>query len=115
MSDHPERSWATTNTQMWSLAMRDPLQHKQGGGFSGNSKRSTGDWKDNICWKYNSNKCSRGARCRFEHRCSFCGSDKHIFFTCPRRGTKHERAQENKGSKGKSKESAAVETAVETE
>ena len=84
MSDHPERNWATTNTQMWSLAMRDPITHRfNAQTSSGGGKRF--DWKDNICWKYNRNKCKRGDRCRFEHKCSICGSSQHIYFTCPKR------------------------------
>ena len=93
MSDHPERSWGTTNTQMWSLAMRDPLPKKQ---FAANMTTGRrGDPKEAICWKFNRNKCKRGERCRYEHKCSFCFSTQHSYYSCPKRP---------RGQKGKSKQ-----------
>ena len=39
MGDNPQRSWAKTNTQLWSLAMRDPLPSRQN--FHGNNNNNS--------------------------------------------------------------------------
>ena len=104
MSDHPERSWATTNTQMWSLAMRDALPSRNSpwnGGYGGGSKKPSADWKETLCWKFNRNKCFRGTKCRFDHKCSYCGSPQHNVYNCPKKTGKNEKS--NKESKGKPK------------
>ena len=99
MHQHPERSWAVLNTQLWSISMRDPLPTRSQGGAgvvaSGNSSKAQGgkDLKEICCWKYNRNKCNR-TNCHYEHRCSYCGSPSHIFFGCPKRSNK------NKGGEG---------------
>ena len=111
MGDHPERNWATTNTQMWSLAMRDPVQNSQkGSGWSGQSgsRKGAHDWKGNVCWKYNRNKCKRGTQCRFDHICSYCGSPQHIFYDCPRKDKKFDKPCHNKGNNKKASDESNV-------
>ena len=88
MAKYPQRSWRKINHQLWSLAMRDPISsknqnHFQSNNGNNNNNRKSGDFKDNCCWRYNRNKCNRSsANCRFEHRCSFCGSYNHILLNC---------------------------------
>ena len=68
MDKHPNRSWARTHTQLWSLMMREHLSHKpSSSGFSPGGKSNL---RDICCWRYNKGKCTRGPDCKFEHRCS---------------------------------------------
>ena len=86
MDKHPNRSWARTHTQLWSLTMKDHLNYRNqmpGGSKTPNSSGKS--LKELCCWRYNKGKCTRGDACRFEHRCSSCGSYSHIQTNCPRR------------------------------
>ena len=98
MAEHPERSWATINTQLWAMAMRHPIANKQNNSYQPSNKSGKTDFRETCCWKYNRNKCTRGAACKFEHRCSYCGSSQHIFYGCPKRNSKKE--SRDKGEKG---------------
>ena len=80
MAQNAERSWAKTYAQMWSIALREPIQ--RGKSFNVNNYGSgasqpggaaeTGSWRDRCCWKYNRNRCN-DAGCNFDHRCTYCG------------------------------------------
>ena len=93
MGDNPQRSWSKVNTQLWSLAMRDPLPSKFN--FSSGSTDSSvqqakktdfNEWKDVCCWRYNKRRCNKKANeCKFQHRCSHCGGHNHIFLNCTKR------------------------------
>ena len=85
MEAYPQRSWAKTNTQLWSLCMRDSLPTRGQGG-SNTGGRKTGELRDICCWRHNRNQCKKSAKdCKFEHRCSSCGSFNHIYLNCPKR------------------------------
>ena len=95
MAENPERSWAKTYTQMWTLAMRDRVIPKnnynggnnyngKGNGY-GNGSHNSGsnsssnngnnnhtDWRDRCCWKFNRSKCE-DKNCKWDHRCKYCG------------------------------------------
>ena len=83
------RSWGRVHTQLWATNMK---QHHPGGrnqAFGQNQNSSKPNWREISCWHYNQNKCNRtAAQCRFEHRCSFCGSFSHIMIHCPKRSNK---------------------------
>ena len=95
MAQKPQRCWGTIHTQLWSVAMRDHVNKgnnygqgdSRGGSSSSSSvKKGSGELRDICCWRYNKNRCKHTAqRCRYEHRCSFCGSYHHIYLNCPRR------------------------------
>ena len=89
MSSNPQRSWAKIYTQGWSLAMRDPLPMNRGGGlYQGTPGKFTGKpGKTGVCWRYNRNKCGFGTKCRFEHKCSYCGGS-HMAINCPKKQNK---------------------------
>ena len=78
MAKYPQRSWKIINNQLWSLAMRDPIRTQNQNNSIGKKK----DWRDNCCWRYNRNKCNRASSCRYDHRCSSCGSYSHILLNC---------------------------------
>ena len=93
MEKHPNRSWARTHSQMWSFFMRDHVSQSRGQGASGSARK---DWREICCWRYNKRHCSKTAQeCKFEHRCSVCGSYSHIYLTCPKRSRR--RSSEKKG------------------
>ena len=87
MERHPERSWARIHNQLWSLMMKDHIQSRPHAGNSGGgANNSRKDWRQIACWRYNRNKCTRSpGECKFEHRCSFCGSFSHKMYACPKR------------------------------
>ena len=81
LAKHPNRSWARTHPQMWTLYLKDHINVKNPGG-----KRQRGDWKENVCWRFNKGKCQKSAtNCNFEHRCSSCGAFSHSLLTCRKR------------------------------
>ena len=99
MDQNPQRSWAKTYMQLWTLSMRDPLPKSQDN-KSFNNKKS-GDWKDICCWRYNRNQCKKsGKDCKFEHRCSYCGGGNHIYLNCHRR-KRHQHSSGNDAEKDK--------------
>ena len=98
MAKHPNRSWGVTNTHMWTMYLKDHIPFRpQNQTVSAQGKR---DWRDISCWRYNKNNCTKSAtECRFEHRCSYCGSFSHIYPGCPKRNggrNKHDGGKKNK-------------------
>ena len=79
----PWRSWAKTYVQGWNLAMRDPIgKSNQNQSTSGTNRGR--DWHDDCCWRFNRNHC-RDVNCRFNHRCTYCGSWGHGYYNCRKR------------------------------
>ena len=106
MEKYPNRSWGVTNTHMWTMYLKDhiPAGKVVAYGASGGNKR---DWRDMACWRYNKNKCNRSAQeCRFEHRCSVCGSFSHIMLGCPKKGGK--KSNDKSSDKKKQKNQSSV-------
>ena len=110
MDKYPQRSWAKINNQLWSLAMRDPLSFRSQNGYNSSNtshlsnssnKKLTNNFGDNVCWRFNKDKCNRSASaCRFEHKCSYCGGYSHGAQKCnKKRGRSNEENNSNKGSK----------------
>ena len=85
MEKFPQRSWAKTNTQLWSLSMRNPkpINNEHNQNISG---KKSGDLREICCWRYNRNQCRKSAKdCKYEHRCSYCGNANHIYLGCPKK------------------------------
>ena len=99
MAQRPYRSWAKIHTQLWSTAMRNPFPS-----HNGNSNSQKKKEKDNICWKFNRNRCRDGEKCRFEHRCSYCFSYGHPAVSCNRKRKNEENDGKKKGKKHRSSE-----------
>ena len=101
-----------TYTQMWTLELTGSDQKRQN--FDPPKKSSNGsssigktaNWKDNCCWKYNKgDTCPYGRNCRFDHRCTFCGSYSHPSTSCPRKqggGSSRRQSNEYRNSNGTS-------------
>ena len=90
MAQKPYKSWAKVYTQLWSTTMVNPLVKTPNSSNSvgQNSSQGKKSWREIACRRYNKGKCTRGANCKFEHRCSFCGSFSHTYPTCPRKPKK---------------------------
>ena len=96
MAKKPGRSWAKTYTQLWNIAMCEPI-HKNSNNFaSTHNERNPENAKNKACWRYNKGKCKRW-NCKWEHKCSFCGSFSHVYHTC----NKRKNSQEKKGGSSK--------------
>ena len=83
------RSWAKTYTQGWNIALKEPLNRNMAAHITqSKSNNNTGthnvktkDWKDECCWRYNKNRCTRSTTdCHFDHRCTYCGGWYHGYF-----------------------------------
>ena len=92
MAKKPYRSWAKTYTQGWTLILTGDGGHNSSKqlGFQGrldSLKKGDRDWRDNCCWKFNKTEsCPYGKNCRFDHRCTYCGSYGHGSSNCHRKG-----------------------------
>ena len=88
MAAKPYRSWAKVYTQMWNITLNEPIKkfNENGSSASGNSNHNNnhkgGKKRDSYCWKYNKSTCTYGRNCRFEHKCSYCGTSGHPVSNC---------------------------------
>ena len=86
---HPERSWKKINNQLWSLAMRDPISHRNNNYNSSNNsnfRSESRDPRDHYCWRFNKGTCKQSAtECRFEHKCAICNGSSHGKINCYKR------------------------------
>ena len=92
MAQKPYKSWAKAYLQVWTMKMVNPINKFQQHSFSSGSTstQQKKDWREVSCWRYNRNKCTKPpGTCRFEHRCSYCGSFNHIYPGCPKRPKKN--------------------------
>ena len=114
MAKFPQRSWSKVNTQLWSLSMRNPRpagSDKNNNNFHAgfgakvvsSSSTSGKSLREICCWRYNKNNCRKSAaQCKYEHRCSFCGGNNHIFLSCPKRQKKEVDLEEKEKRKNSS-------------
>ena len=101
MEKHPNRSWAHTHMQLWSLTMKDHVYTRSNSVYDSAGRKKS--LKERSCWRYNKGKCTCGEDCKFEHRCSSCGSFNHIFLKCPRKGKKQEAESKTKNKRKEAK------------
>ena len=82
MSEKPHRSWAKTYTQLWNLAMCDPINKSSLQQPSTSNHTAAGDdWKARCCWRFNKGNC-KSWNCKYDHRCTSCGSWTHAKKSC---------------------------------
>ena len=83
MESKPWRSWSKTYTQGWNLAMHESMTHSVNVGNGNSNSKPVKDWRDDCCWKYNKNHCSKANNnCNYDHRCTYCGGWNHGFHNC---------------------------------
>ena len=82
---HPYHSWSVILQQSWSIRLKDRINRTQSLDYSfGNntgSNRYDRRTKKDVCWHYNSGRCTYGNSCKFEHKCAIClkfGHGSHI-------------------------------------
>ena len=95
MAENPLRNWSKTYTQMWNLTLCEPTNRlNHFGGQSGGKRRDTTQGsRDGTCWRFNKGKCRYGQHCRFEHKCSYCGSHNHAAIHCSRKNKKNDQGK----------------------
>ena len=93
MEQFPERSWAKTYTQGWTYAMCEPLTQKS----TQENFQNRRDKKTNVCWKFNKGICDYGTKCRYPHRCTYCGAALHGAHACFKKQRKSEGASSQQG------------------
>ena len=84
MERHPFRSWGIILQQAWTMFLKDRLNatpHKSGN-FGGQNNHNENRVNKKLCIPFNQGTCSYGAKCRFDHRCGFCGKYGHGTFNC---------------------------------
>ena len=88
MAKNPNRNWGKIYTQMWNMAMCDPLKLSQGQGqgtqFNNGKKNNKG-----ICWRFNKGICNY-PNCRFAHKCTVCGGTNHGAHNCYKKGKRQD-------------------------
>ena len=110
MATKPWHSWVKMYNQGWNFALKDPAM-KVGNIPGGNSAQNSGSgqsqqgktsWKDNCCWCYNKNRCTREAgTCRYDHHCTYCGGWNHSFTNCKKRHSSHNGGDKQKSPTGR--------------
>ena len=81
IAQNPGRSWGIILQQVWSVTLKDK-NHSNSGGQEGLRSRGRRD----ICFRFNSGKCTYGAKCKFDHRCGICGKYGHGAHNCRKLG-----------------------------
>ena len=51
-------------------------------GNGGHESRNSGGVNKKLCFAYNRGHCKFGPKCKFNHRCGFCGKFRHGTFNC---------------------------------
>ena len=97
MHSKPKRSWAKIYSQLWNLAMCEPIIRTGGASHSSNQHRSSDKFDRNrCCWGWNKSKCNKW-NCKWDHRCSSCGAFSHTYQQC------HKKKNKNNGGGGGNK------------
>ena len=105
MHSNPQRSWATTYTQMWNLTLREHINRNGSfgsyGSNNGNYRQNNnsnngygggygvshnGSKKSDYCWKFQRNgSCPDGRECKWINRCKYCDGTNHGYNQCRKR------------------------------
>ena len=88
MAKHPKRNWSIILHHVWFICLKDKnYRHEDGHShpsnqpgtslINGNKGRT-----DEPCRKFNRGKCTYGAKCKYDHRCSYCFKFGHGILNC---------------------------------
>lgn len=91
MTDHPGRLWGQICQRTWAIELGEPTS-KVTYVPSGSATTSSGQrLQKKVCWRFNKGRCTFGANCEFDHRCSVCGGRSHGRHNCYKRGKGNDR------------------------
>ena len=77
MSKHTNHSWAIILQQVWMVRLHDRIKNVNNTGNDGAKKSSE------LCKQLNkTGRCTYGASCKYEHRCSYCFKYSHGAYNC---------------------------------
>ena len=101
LSHHPSHSWAIILQQSWTMCMKDKIKNftsPQGGGKHQNHQGGGGSREPCRC--FNRGKCTFGASCRYNHKCSYkpCGKFGHGYHNCRKRIADEKQKESNNSS-----------------
>ena len=105
MAKYPGRSWAKIHNQMWNLDLKEHLPIIRNNN-NNNVKFGPSAKGSNICWRSNKGHCKFGEKCRYEHKCAYCGIPGHNAINCRKKGNKQSGQQSDKVDKPKQKSNA---------
>ena len=89
MERHPTCSWGVILQQAWTMYLKDRNTYTPGSkNMSGHAGKS-GNVNCRLCFDYNEGNCTYGAKCKFEHKCSFCFKYGHGVWNCRRAANKN--------------------------
>ena len=77
IAQNPGQSWGIILQQAWSVTLKDrnsTAGYQSGGKGSRNCRE--------ICFRFNSGKCTFRDKCKFDHRCGICGKYGHGAHDC---------------------------------
>ena len=114
MERKPERSWAKTYTQMWNMTLCGQTRYPKHSSDNGGRGKRGGQSKENVCWRYNKNRCKFGKECRYDHRCSYCDGS-HPLTACGKKKRNGGEEREQPKSKRDRKTEKTAETNVNSE
>ena len=83
MAKYPTRNWGIILQTSWNLRLVTRAQGETNH-LSNNpgSKGNAGKSKREICYRYNSGRCSYGLTCKFDHQCAVCSKYGHGAYNC---------------------------------
>ena len=98
MAKYPLRSWGIILQHSWNLRLKDKVRYGDSNDYreTGQRERGNGNGSGNrgskreICWRYNSGRCSYGMDCKFDHRCAICMKFGHGAHRCRKAGADYQ-------------------------
>ena len=91
MAKNPQKSWGIILQQSWSMRLKERItggevfQHRFSTGSTPGGSGGHGRSKVNEpCRRYNRGKCTYGANCKFDHKCTYCYKFGHYVLNCCR-------------------------------
>ena len=101
MERHPLWSWGVILQQAWMMFLKDWLNAMPSkGNYSNGQDGHSNNVGKKLCFGYNRGYCKFGSKCKFDHRCGFCGKFGHGAFNCRKANQTGGNANHNSGNGG---------------
>ena len=96
---NPRRTWAIILQQAWAMRLKDRIKSNDYSrlNFSGGSAQKGGQHsgQKEIRKRFNRGRCTFGARCRYDHRCSYCFKFGHGLHNCRKFAADHKKDKDD--------------------